>query len=232
MKKTSLMLCSVFFLLLGQSCYADAIYSILGCVRDIDKIQANIQNAENGILKSQLDVEGLMKTMNNSMIGNSGWGTYQFHDYQSYGNDARSWENVMQLAESGNGTGALGQALNAIVNQFPIDKNGFNAGVTNANNQQYYLLESQTILAARAASQLDYDKVQDQISYQQMLQQQIEKTKDIKSAMDLNNRVQVEANLINLEVLRQAAISNQQRAVSEQANMNNALSNAKFLTKS
>ena len=98
-------------------------------------------------------------------------------------------------------------------------------------NQQYYAVKSKTVLAARAASQLDYDHIQNQIAYQQMLQQQIEKATDLKSAIDLSNRIQVEGNLINLAILRQAALSNQQQAINEQANINSALSNAKFLTK-
>ncbi|HSW69154.1 MAG TPA: type IV secretion system protein, partial [Gammaproteobacteria bacterium] len=107
----------------------------------------------------------------------------------------------------------------------------YSGGVSNPTSRAYYTTQSQTIVAARAASQLDYDKVQNQIAYQQALQQQIENAKDLKSAMDLNNRIQVESNLINLEILRQAAISNQQQAVTAQGGVNSALTNAKFLTK-
>jgi hypothetical protein len=49
--------------------------------------------------------------------------------------------------------------------------------------------------------------------------------------MDLANRIQVEGNLINLEILRQSALVNQQQAITEQASVMSALSNAKFLTK-
>jgi len=189
----------------------------------------NLQQGE--MLTSQQDIEKLMKEVNGGLTSHSGWGAYQSHDYQSYGGSANDWSGVMQMAKSGSGAGALGQTMNSINSQFPIDSNSFNKGISDPNSQKYYSLQSQTVLAARAASQLDYDKIQDQISYQQMLQQQIEKTKDLKSAVDLNNRIQIEANLINLGLLRQSALSNQQHAVSEQANINGALLNSKFLTK-
>jgi hypothetical protein len=216
---------------LTPTAHADAIYSILNTLRDMAISQAGIQKSNQGLLNSSLDIENLMKQVNSNLSGNSGWGTYQSHDYQSYGNGSHSWSDVMRLADDGGGTGALGQTVNTIANQFPIDKDSFNRGVSNPSSQTYYAVQSKTVLATRAASQLDYDKVQDQISYQQMLQQQIERTKDLKSAVDLNNRIQVEANLINLQMLRQSALANQQNAITEQANINAGLSNAKFLTK-
>lgn len=218
----------IFF---NQAVHADAIYSILNALHNLEKIQSTIASAQVGMLKSQLDIEELMKQVNSNMSGSSGWGTYKYHDYQSYGDNAKNWSSVMQLAEGKGGSGALGQAMGTIGNQFPIDSKHFNQGIGNVTNQKYYAVQSQTILATRAASQLDYDKIQDQISYQKMLQQQIEKAKDLKGAVDLNNRIQVESNLINLEVLRQSALANQQHAISEQGNVNAALFNAKFLTK-
>jgi hypothetical protein len=219
MNKKFVISLTLIALTMNQAVYADAM------------TQAGIAHSNEGLLKSSLDIESLMKQVNSNLTGSSGWGTYQSHDYQSYGNSARSWSDVMKLSDSGGGSGALGQTVNSIANQFPIDKKSFNKGISDPSSQTYYAMQSSTVLATRAASQLDYDKVQDQIGYQQMLQQQIEKTKDLKSAVDLNNRIQVEANLINLEMLRQSALSNQQHAISEQANINGALSNAKFLTK-
>ena len=192
---------------------------------------SNMNTQQGQILASQQDIENLMKEVHGSMIGNFGWGTYNVHDYQSYGSGAENWSSVMSMTGSGSGSGALGQVVNNLSSQFPINTTDYNKGVTITTNQQYYAVKSQTVLAARAASQLDYDNIQNQIAYQQMLQQQIEKATDLKSAIDLSNRIQVEGNLINLAILRQAALSNQQQSITEQANINSALSNAKFLTK-
>jgi hypothetical protein len=231
MNKKYLILFCAFALTWCQASYADAIYTILYDIKDLLRVQKNMLNFQSSILNSQLDIDSLMKQVNGSVTGHSGWGTYQTHDYQSYGNSARSWSSVMQLAQSGGGSGDLGQAMNTVASQFPINQEQFNKGISDPTSQKYYALQSQTVLATRSASQLDYDKIQDQVIYQQMLQKQIEKANDLKSAVDLNNRIQVESNLINLEILRQSALANQQHAISEQANINGALLHAKFLTK-
>jgi len=211
--------------------YQDIIDAIMkeGLISNTLLTGINVQ--QGAMLTSQQDIERLMKQVNSGLTSNSGWGTYQKHDYQSYGSGANDWSSVMQMTKTGSGAGALGQTLNSLHSQFPIDSNRFNRGISDPNSQKYYSLQSQTVLATRAASQLDYDKIQDQINYQQMLQQQIEKTKDLKSAVDLNNRIEVESNLISLEILRQTALANQQQSITQQANINSAFSNAKFLTK-
>lgn len=183
------------------------------------------------ILSSQKDINELIRQMNGSLIGHQGWGQFQFQDYQSYGGQGANWYDVMNMSGEGSGKGELGNSINHLSKDFPIDTYGFSRGIRDRNQQKYYALKSQTILAIRAASQLDYDKIQKQIVYQQMLKDQIEKTDNLKAATDLANRIQVEGNLINLEILRQIALSNQQMAVDEQASVNTALLNAKFLTR-
>ena len=228
----------IYGIVLSSTTYANWFADIVDRIEKTNGINSNIlQSADaslgvqRDILSSQKDIENLMREVDHGIVGNSGWGTYQFHDYQSYSESAHDWSGVMHMAEEGQGDGALGQIMNEISTQFPADRGSFNNGIMDANSQKYYALKSQTVLAARAASQLDYNKIQDQIGYQQMLQQQIEKTKDLKAAVDLNNRIQVEGNLISLEILRQSALANQQQAITEQATVNTALSNARFLTK-
>lgn len=225
----------IIFLSLSNATYANWFQDIIDHIDLQGGITNNflgsINSQQREILTSQKDIEDLMKQVHGGLTSHSGWGTYSTHDYQSYGDGAHNWTSVMQMADGGSGSGALGQAMSSISSQFPMDKIAFNKGVQDANSQKYYSLKSQTILATRAASQLDYDKIQEQIAYQQMLQAQIEKTNDLKSAVDLNNRIQVESNLISLEILRQSALANQQQSINEQANVNSALSNAKFLTK-
>ncbi len=183
------------------------------------------------MLRNQKDMQRLMDQMNTHITGHSGYGSYEFHDYQSYGSGAKDWTSVVRMAERGRGEGSLGDMIGAITRDFQSDSNAYNRGVSNTSLQRYYAMKSQTTIAARAASELDYNKIQEQIAYQQLLMRQIEHTKDIKAAMDLANRIQVEGNLINLEILRQSALVNQQHAVTEQASVMSALSNAKFLTK-
>lgn len=205
--------------------------AMMGIQQNVLQAQYELVDMQREMLKSQHDINSLMNQVNHSLSGTSGWGSYQFHDHQSYGDGAKDWDSVMYMASTGNVSGALGQIMKGLANEFPIDKDNYNRSISEPNSQKYYSLRSQTVLATRAASQLDYSKIQEQIIYQQMLQQQIERTKDLKAAVDLTNRLQVEANLINLEILRQSAIGNQQEAINAQAEINSSLANAKFLTK-
>lgn len=238
MKKTILLTAGILVIFVTSCVHANWLEDIFKSSLRIEGLQGQLLNYEGqilgvqrDILSSQKDIDRLMQQVNDHLTGHAGWGSYQSHDYQSYGGNASDWSNVIQMADFGSGAGALGQTINLISKQFPIDKTNYNRGIMDERSQRYYALNSQTVLATRAASQLDYNKIQDQIAYQRMLQEQIEKTKDLKGAVDLSSRIQVEGNLIQLEILRQAALINQQQAITEQASVNAALANAKFLTK-
>lgn len=238
MKKILLIICVSVSCAYTSTIYANWLEDIFNVAMRIQGIQTGMLNnqtqmmaVDREMLATQKNIDSLMKELNTHVTGHSGWGNYQSHDYQSYGAGARDWQRVLVMAGNGRGEGDLGHIMNDISQQFPLELDAYNNGVHDANQQQYYALKSQTIVAARAASQLDYNKIEDQIAYQHMLQQQIEKTNDLKSATDLSSRIQVEGNLINLEILRQMALSNQQHAINEQASVSAALSNARFLTK-
>ena len=219
----------------STSCFANWYQDIINAIIQQSGITNGILDNElslqKDMLRNQKAMQKLMDQMNGNMTSHSGYGTYQFHDYQSYGADAKDWTSVVNMAEHGHGDGQLGSMIGSVVRDFPYDKNAYNRGINNPNYQRYFAVKSHTTIAARAASELDYNKIQQQISYQKILMDQIEKTKDIKAAMDLANRIQLEGNLINLEILRQSALANQQDAINEQASVMGALSNAKFLTK-
>lgn len=233
MKKQWLLLGVI--LSLSSTSYANWYQDIINAITKQTGITNGILNNElslqQDMLRNQREMQRLMDQINGNMTGHSGYGTYQVHDYQSYGGGAKDWAGVINMANRGNGDGALGGMIGSIARDFPTDTSTYNRGVSNPSAQRYYATKSQTTLAARAASELDYNKIQQQIEYQQLLMKQIETTKDIKASMDLANRIQVEGNLINLEILRQSALVNQQQAITEQASVMGALSNAKFLTK-
>jgi hypothetical protein len=233
MKKQLLILAVI--LSASTACYANWYQDIINIIAKQAGITNGILNNEltlqEDMLHNQKKMKNLMEQMNGHITGHSGYGTYQFHDYQSYGGGAKDWSGVVNMADLGHGEGALGEMIGSVSRDFSSDRNAYNRGVSNTTAQRYYATKSQTTIAARAASELDYNKIQQQIAYQQVLMQQIENTKDIKAAMDLANRIQLEGNLINLEILRQSALVNQQQAITEQASVMSALSNAKFLTK-
>jgi hypothetical protein len=233
MSKKLILLAAIFSL--STSCHANWYQDIINAIVKqsgiTNGILTNELTLQQDMLRSQKELQKLMEQMNGHMTGHSGYGTYQFHDYQSYGLGANDWSGVVNMAKNGRGDGALGGMIGSVARDFPLDSRAYNRGIGNPNSQRYYAIKSQTTMAARAASELDYNKIQQQIAYQQVLMQQIENTRDIKAAMDLANRIQVEGNLINLEILRQSALVNQQQAITEQASVMSALSNAKFLTK-
>lgn len=233
MKKRLLLLCVL--LSLSSASYANWFQDIINVINKQAGITNDILGQEfslqKDMLSGQKDIQGLMDQVNHNLRGHSGYGNYGFHDYQSYGMDAGDWVDVIRMAERGQGNGALGKVIHKMSREFPIDQYAFNRAVSNVSAQRYYAMKSGTVLAARAASQLDYNKIQDQIAYQQMLMKQIEQTDDLKAAMDLSNRIQIEGNLISLEVLRQSALVNQQQSVAEEAAVISALANARFLTK-
>lgn len=235
MKKTLIMMTALITIFMNQAAEANWFQEIILAMLKESCITNNwlssIDGQQRALLESQQDNNRLLKQMDQHLTSHSGWGSYQFHDYQSYGDSARDWSSVLQMANHGQGNGELGHSIATVSKQFPSNSRVFNKGVSDPTLQNYYVIKSNTILATRAASQLDYDKIHQQILYQQMLQQQIEKTQDLKAAIDLSNRIQVEGNLINLEILRQSALSSQQQAINEQASLNSSLAHAKFLTK-
>lgn len=233
MKKRILLVCAL--LSFSTASYANWFQDIINAINKQAGITNDILGREftiqKDMLSSQKDIQGLMNQVNRNLRGHSGYGNYGFHDYQSYGMDAGDWMEVISMAERGQGNGALGKVIHKMSREFPINQHLFNRSVSDVNAQRYYAMKSGTVLAARAASQLDFNKIQDQIAYQKMLMDQIEQTDDLKAAMDLSNRIQAEGNLINLEILRQSALVNQQQAVTEQAAVISALANARFLSK-
>lgn len=224
-------ICYLLILFISNSAFANWFRDIWESELRMEGLQKNLIDGQGRLLNTENDIDGLMKELNGHVTGNSGWGNFQYHEYQSYGDNARNWSQVLDMAENGKSSGALGDMVGEISSQFPHNSDSYNQGVSDPINQRYYSLKSQTVISTRAASQLDYDKIQDQIGYQQMLQQQIEKTKDLKASIDLANRMQVENNLIAVAMLRQSAISNQQNSVGEQASIISAQANSRFLSK-
>src|SRR5688572_27780239 len=118
MKRKLMIVCAVVVSSVSLTSYAGIInilrmienYSgaMLGIQRQVLAGQNAMVDMQRRILASQQDINGLMRQVNGHLSGNSGWGTYQFHDYQSYGDGARDWSSVIEMAARGQGTGALG----------------------------------------------------------------------------------------------------------------------------
>ncbi|MFM2322700.1 MAG: hypothetical protein RLZZ225_853 [Pseudomonadota bacterium] len=209
-------------MILSVSCHADPISDLLNIAAQIQGYQLQISSIQNTI-------QGLTRQIQDAVSGQSGWAHWQFTDYQSWGENTDRWRSVLTIAGNGGNNSQLGQMLRALAEEFPVATELYNSVNPNKMDQKYYALKAKTALAARAASQLSYDKIQEQINYANQLRQQIGATATLKQSVDLESRLTLENNLIQLEMLRQLALINQQHAIDAQADVNDAIQNAHFL---
>lgn len=213
------------FLIFPLSSQADPISGLLFLIEKIQGYQQQVA----GIQQS---IEGLTQDIQNAVSGQSEWGDWRFKDYASWGNKSDRWNAVLNIAENGGNKSPLGRTLRSIAQAFPLDTVLYNRVNPNPTDQKYYALKSKTALVARAASQLSYDNIQEQIDYANQLRQQIGSTTTLKQSLDLQNRLTIENTLIQLETLRQLALLNQQHAIDAQVQVNEAIQTARFLGQS
>jgi len=175
-----------------------------------------------------------LKDMNNRTLqqlqaftGKHSFGQINYQDFQSWGQAAQQWDSLLTGYQ--NGQGEIGNLQKRLNNQFPIKPN-YATFHQQTMQSDFEKLQAQTALASRAASQAVFDRIQKQIDYQKTLQTQIDQTTDMKSAVDLQNRLLFESNLIALDTLRLIAMSTQQKAIGLQADVNSAVMNKAFIS--
>lgn len=218
MKKTALALFLSLFLF-SSSAFADYwdVAIIVGYLKQIIDFTQGIKDGIND-LKNITD--RMKEELKNDLTGNYGMGTYNQSEgekYQTWDGGSK-WQNVMNSGDSGSGD--LGALAKTLKDEYPIESKKVETASINKKQAQYYTLQAKTALAARASSQYVFDKIDEQVKYQRDLQKQIEKTSDLKAAVDLQNRLQVENNFLLLQMLRLLAMSGQQQAIQAQADAN------------
>ncbi|WP_218813342.1 type IV secretion system protein [Rickettsiella endosymbiont of Dermanyssus gallinae] len=192
-------------------------------------IAAQIEGYQMQMTDIQSTISRLNRQIQQAVSGRSEWGNWRFNDFQSWGLQADRWGSLLNLVTQGGNDGQLGLVLRLLAREFPSAMALYNRVNPNRSDQQFYSLRAKTALVTRAASQLSYDKIQEQINYANELRSQIGTTRTLKEAVDLENRLTVENNLIQIEVLRQLALMNQQHAINAQAEVNLDLQNARFV---
>ena len=148
--------------------YANWYQDIINAINKQGGITNNILSNElilqRNMLSTQRNIEKLIGQLNGNMTGHSGYGTYQYHDFQNFGAGAHDWSSVIKMSANGQGDGALGKMMGSMSRDFPSDRATYNRGVHDPQAQRYFAMKSQTTLAARATSELDYNKIQEQIA--------------------------------------------------------------------
>ncbi len=210
----------IFLSLFTIKSYADVFSDILGQLESQTSLQQQIQQYTSQL--PQLQQQTINQLMNSS---GANFGQENFNpNLQSWGSNLFNWNSVLTAYQNGGSQVAgLAQQLN---NQFPIQQSSMANPNPQSVDAQYYTVQSQTALAARAASQYDYNNIQNQITYVQNLLSLIPQTKTVKDALDLQNRIQVESSLIQLEMLRLSSLSNQQQAIQVQGEVNSIVNSA------
>lgn len=224
MKRLMVVFLFLWFSFFGVSVYADnwaAVAEILAVTKEIDGINSDIRSIDD-------QIRNFDEQIKNFMQGSYGWGSHSVIDYHTWkGNE--NWGDVISMAQSGSYSGDLGEMMETLARDFPININLVNQINSNEQDQKDYALKASTALAARAASQYDYDQIQKQINEMNKLKTEIDKTENLKSAVDLQNRLQVENSMMQLSILRQLSLLNQQQALKSQEEANAMVKNAEFL---
>ncbi|WP_218813526.1 type IV secretion system protein [Rickettsiella endosymbiont of Dermanyssus gallinae] len=198
------------------------ISGVLHLVAQIEGYQMQMENIQSTISR-------LNRQIKQAVSGHSEWAHWRFRDFQSWGLHADRWGSLLELVTHGGNDGQLGLILRLLSREFPAGIELYNRVNRNRSDQQFYSLRAKTALVTRAASQLSYDRIQEQINYANELRSQIGTTSTLKEAVDLETRINLENNLIQIEVLRQLALMNQQHAVNAQTEVNLDLQTARFV---
>jgi Type IV secretion system proteins len=213
MKKLFISTVSILIISLPIMVKADIFQDIFNEIKQEANLQQLISQYTNQTLQQMMNTAGLDLANKN----------YD-ENLQSWGSGAGDWNSALMLYhQASSDETTLAGVENTLNQQFPIQPNRI---LNNASDQQYYTLKAQTALAARAASQLDYNKINKQIEYMHKLHDMIGDAKTVKDALDLQNRLSVENNLIQLELLRLSALNNQQKAINTQGEVNAVVNNA------
>lgn len=218
MKKLSI---SIFCIALFIPTYSLALdlSSIIQIIANLYGVNLDIKNLDDLSLEKLDELkDGLTGTHN---YGNNNYDPNIF----VWGDNTDNWQSIINLTSTQRAEGDLGRMINDLVKQFPIAKSEVS---TNDLENQYYLIQAQTTLAARASSQVAFKQINNEARTMHKLHQLIDQTKDNKSAVDLSNRLASEQANINIQQAKLLAVLVEQAAISNQEKSNHAKENAEF----
>jgi len=170
-------------------------------------------------LTQQLDQ---LKSQYNAVTGNYGWGNWNnsLNDLQQ-GREftAPDWQSALQGMSGGNP-----ERYQQLLDQYKQEHVAMNptdyAKGTDDNLSKSYQNEVQTNQASATTSTYEFNDINKHLQTLYQLGQQIEdakKNNDLKAAMDLNSRVQLEVGYVAVEELRMQTVLNQQMAQTQSA---------------
>lgn len=211
-KRKLVLLISVSALSLSIGAYANL------PVIDPTNIAENIKEVTQ--LKHQYDTMqnqySQMKQQYSSITGNYGWGNWQngSSDLSQREWAPGDWHSALQGMSGGN-PGRYQELLSQYKQSHQtMSKDQFAKG-SDQNLATSYKNQVQTNQASSVSATYEFNDINKHLQNLQQLGKQIETAKNLKSAMDLNSRVQLEVAYISIEELRMQTVLNQQMAQSE-----------------
>ena len=158
-----------------------------------------------------------LKTQYQAITGNYGWGSFEntFDDLQQEREwSAADWQSTLQGMAGGNP--ARYQQLLAQYQQAnaTLDPNTYAKG-TDDNLATSYTNQVKTNQASATQASYEFGDINNHLNSLYKLGQEIEnaqKNNDMKSAIDLNSRIQLEVGYIAVEELRMQSVLNEQTA--------------------
>ncbi|MCE3237829.1 MAG: Legionella vir ue protein [Gammaproteobacteria bacterium] len=209
-----------FFLLFeGKAVFASDITQMVS-------ILSKIAGADFSIEKSNLNQLDELQTLSHGLIGTHSYGNlYYDNTAYNWGNGTDTWQQILSLYKNGARDGKLFSLMQQVENEFPINSH-FES--PNPIENDYYRLQAQTTLASRASSQLAFEQAAREARTLAQLHTEIDKAKDSKSAIDLNNRLASEQANLTLQQTKLLALLVQQVATDAQEKANRANEDAHF----
>jgi hypothetical protein len=210
----------VFFMLLSfKAAFATNITQIV-------TVLSKIAGTNFSIEKANLSELAELQAMSRGLVGTHSYGSlYYDNNAYNWGNGTDTWQELLSLYQNGARDSRLFTIMQLVANQFPIN-NHFEG--PNEIENQYYRLQAQTTLASRSSSQLAFDQVAREARTLVELQAEIDRAKDSKSAMDLNNRLSLEHTHLTMQQTKLLALLVQQVATDAQEKANRANEDAHF----
>lgn len=117
-----------------------------------------------------------------------------------------TWQEITSLQSSGVLPGVFTKTQEAFKNLLPnVDVKLFSQD-PNSRNAASYKLSTDNTRAAFASTETIYNKIQDRLKTIENLTKEIDKTKNVKNATDLNSRIAAENGFLNIDMARLSSL--------------------------
>lgn len=212
-------------LVLSQNTYAIGWWDLFNVMTKVQGIDLDIKNINKDTFNLNKDQLSQLTLITNGLIGTHSYGKMNYdNNLFDWGKGSNNLQDMLSLYKSGNG-GRLAQVSNDLEKQFPISNS---LGSPSQTENEYYLLQAQTTLASRSSSQVAFEQVSKESKVIEDLHNEIDKAKDNKSAVDLNNRLVSEENNMSIQQTKLLALLVQQEAINSQEQANHTKESVEF----